>query len=239
MVQSGVMHKGVDLKFEITSSLSLTDSGFIRLHPTKVRVLGVNGESLLHALGMKLDNLLDLSGSERGTREGRRDLPRPDRRFCRRRRSRADSRRCASKATHWCRSSRKLPDDSLFTGYARADSAAPNYLFFRGGRLRFGRLEMRDTQLQILDLDPSDPFDLYPGGVQQAAGGGVLAQSAESVAAGVLPGFHGHRSWSDAADRQRPVVAGRIRSSAFRCLPEPNGLEPDAAGDRMRRRDSN
>jgi hypothetical protein len=38
MVQSGVMHKGVDLKFEITSSLSLTDSGFIRLHPTKVRV---------------------------------------------------------------------------------------------------------------------------------------------------------------------------------------------------------
>ncbi len=37
----------------------------------------------------------------------------------------------------------------------------PNYLFFRGGRLRFGRLEMRDTELQILDLDPSDPFDLF------------------------------------------------------------------------------
>jgi hypothetical protein len=55
----------------------------------------------------------------------------------------------------------KLPDDSLFSGYARPDSAAPNYLFFRGGRLRFGRLEMRNTELQILDLDPSDPFDLY------------------------------------------------------------------------------
>jgi hypothetical protein len=54
-----------------------------------------------------------------------------------------------------------LPDDSVFSGYARADSAAPNYLFFRGGRLRFGRLEMRDTELQILDLDPSDPFDLF------------------------------------------------------------------------------
>jgi hypothetical protein len=55
----------------------------------------------------------------------------------------------------------RLPDDSVFSRYARADSAAPNYLFFRGGRLRFGRLEMRDTQLQILDLDPSDPFDLF------------------------------------------------------------------------------
>jgi len=35
----------------------------IRLHPTKVRVLGVNGESLLHALGLRLDDMLDLSKS--------------------------------------------------------------------------------------------------------------------------------------------------------------------------------
>src|SRR4029450_13096961 len=55
----------------------------------------------------------------------------------------------------------KLPAASLFSGHPRADSAAPNYLFFRGGRLRFGRLEMRDTELQILDLDPSDPFALF------------------------------------------------------------------------------
>ena len=55
----------------------------------------------------------------------------------------------------------RLPDDTVFARYARPDSAAPNYLFFRGGRLRFGRLEMHDTQLQILDLDPTDPFDLF------------------------------------------------------------------------------
>ena len=56
----------------------------------------------------------------------------------------------------------KLPEDSLFSGYARADSAAPNYLFFRGGYLRFGRLEMRDTESP--DSRPrsvSDPFDLF------------------------------------------------------------------------------
>jgi len=53
----------LDLKFEIKAALSLTDSGWIRLHPTKVRVLGVNGESLLHALGLRLDNMLDLSKS--------------------------------------------------------------------------------------------------------------------------------------------------------------------------------
>jgi hypothetical protein len=160
MVQSGVMHKGVDIKFEITSSLSLTDSGFIRLHPTKVRVLGVNGESLLHVLGMKLDDLLDLSGSKAARVKGdeifldpTKILPPPaiD--------GRLTSVRVEGDAL--VQEFARLPEDSLFTGYARPDSAAPNYLFFRGGRLRFGRLEMRDTQLQILDLDPSDPFDLF------------------------------------------------------------------------------
>jgi hypothetical protein len=160
MVQSGVMHKGVDLKFEITSSLSLTDSGLIRLHPTKVRVLGVNGQSLLHALGMKLDNLLDLSGSKAARVKGdeifldpTKILPPPGIA------GRLTSVRVEGNAL--VQEFATLPDDSLFTGYARPDSAAANYLFFRGGRLRFGRLEMRDTQLQILDLDPSDPFDLF------------------------------------------------------------------------------
>ena len=160
LVQSGTMHKGVDLKFEIRSALSLTDSGWIRLHPTKVRVLGVNGESLLHALGLHLDDLLDLSKSTAARVKGddiyldpTKILPPP-----------AISGRLTSvrvDGNALVQEFAVLPEDSLFSGYARADSAAPNYLFFRGGRLRFGRLEMRDTELQILDLDPSDPFDLF------------------------------------------------------------------------------
>ena len=160
LVQSGVMRKGVDLKFEITSEPSLTDSGWIRLHPTKVRVLGVNGQSLLHALGLQLDDLLDLSGSAAARVKGDdiylqpgKILPPP-----------AIDGRLASlrvEGDALVQEFRRLPEDSVFERYARPDSAAPNYLFFRGGQLRFGRLEMRDTQLQILDLDPADPFDLY------------------------------------------------------------------------------
>jgi hypothetical protein len=160
LVQKGVMRKGVDLSFEITSSLSLTDSGWIRLHPTKVRVLGVNGQSLLDALGLELDDLLDLSGSAAARVKGddiyldpTKILP-PPAIVGRLVAVRVDGDALVQEFA-------RLPEDSVFDGYARADSAAPNYLFFRGGRLRFGRLEMRDTQLQILDLDPSDPFDLY------------------------------------------------------------------------------
>jgi hypothetical protein len=160
LVQSGVMHKGVDLEFEIKAALSLTDSGWIRLRPTKVRVLGVNGQSLLHALGLHLDDMLDLSKSAAARVKGddiyldpTKILPPP-----------TISGRLTSvrvEGNSLVQEFATLPDDSLFSGYARADSAAPNYLFFRGGQLRFGRLEMSDTQLQILDLDPSDPFDLF------------------------------------------------------------------------------
>ena len=160
LVQSGVMHKGVDLKFEIKAALSLTDSGWIRLHPTKVRVLGVNGETLLHALGLRLDDMLDLSKSTAARVKGddiyldpTKILPPPAIV------GRLTSVRVEGDAL--VQEFARLPEDSVFAGYARPDSAAPNYLFFRGGRLRFGRLEMRDTELQILDLDPSDPFDLF------------------------------------------------------------------------------
>ena len=109
---------------------------------------------------MKLDDLLDLSGSKAARVKGdeifldpTKILPPPAIN------GRLTSVRVEGDAL--VQEFARLPDDSLFTGYARPDSAAPNYLFFRGGKLRFGRLEMRDTQLQILDLDPSDAFDLY------------------------------------------------------------------------------
>lgn len=160
LIQTGVMHKGVDLKFEIASTPALTDSGWIKLSPTKVRVLGINGQALLHALGLHLDNMLNLKGSAAARvhdddiyLDPTKILPPP-----------AIIGRLASvkvEGDALVQEFQRLPDDTLFSAYARPDSAAPNYLFFRGGHLRFGRLEMTDTQLQILDLDPSDPFDLF------------------------------------------------------------------------------
>jgi hypothetical protein len=54
----------------------------------------------------------------------------------------------------------ELADDSVFRRYARPDSDATNEVYFRGGRLRFGKLLMTDTDLQIVDADPRDPLDL-------------------------------------------------------------------------------
>lgn len=52
-------------------------------------------------------------------------------------------------------------DDSIFGAFVRPDSGSRNFVYFRGGHLRFGKLTMTDTDLLINDADESDPFDLY------------------------------------------------------------------------------
>jgi hypothetical protein len=36
-----------------------------------------------------------------------------------------------------------------------------NYMSYRGNRLAFGKLTMADTDMNLIDMDPQDPFDFY------------------------------------------------------------------------------
>ena len=78
LVQTGRLHKGIDLPFEIRSEVSVTPDGRIRLHPTRTRILGVNGSALLGALHLSLDRLMDLKGSHGASVEGNDIFLQPD-----------------------------------------------------------------------------------------------------------------------------------------------------------------
>lgn len=156
---AGTMHKGVDLRFEIVAEMSLTPEGMIRLRPIKTRILGIDGKKLLRALGLKLDDLLDLKGSRGATVKGddiyldpAKILPPP-----------AMTGTLAAAGVEGSEvviAFTVTPDDSIFGSYVRPDSATPNFVYFRGSRLRFGKLLMNDTDLLIADADPLDVFDL-------------------------------------------------------------------------------
>ena len=156
---TGTMHKGVNLGFDITATMSLTPEGMIRLQPTDVRILGINGLKLLHAIGLELDDLLDLTGSRGATVKGddiyldaAKILPPP---------AIAGTLASASVAGNEVVIEFQVtPADSVFASYVLPDSATPNFVYFRGAQLRFGKLLMDDTDLHIVDADPSDPFDL-------------------------------------------------------------------------------
>lgn len=66
VVQSGVMHKILDIPFEITADVSVTPAGLIKLHPVKTRILGVNGDDLMRAFHLTLEKILDLSKAKGG-----------------------------------------------------------------------------------------------------------------------------------------------------------------------------
>jgi len=160
VVLSGIMHKGVDLPFEMTSELSLEPDGRIRAHSRKMKMLGINGAALLHALGMHLDKVLDVSGSRGATVQGDDMLLEPTRIIP----PPAIEGRLASvrvEGDHISQTFVRTADDSVFGTRVVVDSSAHHYTYFRGGRLRFGKLLMTDTDLLIADADESDPFDLY------------------------------------------------------------------------------
>jgi hypothetical protein len=160
VVLSGTLRKGVDLPFSIWATPRLEPDGRVRMHPTRTRILGINGAALMKALGLHLDDLLNLEGA-RGAVVDRDDilldpleiLPPP-----------AIEGRLAWIGVEGDELVQRFAHtalDTVFERYIRPDSSAPNFVYFRGGKLRFGKLEMSDTDLQIVDTDQSDPFDLY------------------------------------------------------------------------------
>jgi hypothetical protein len=166
LVQKGTLHKVVDLPFTIRTELSVTDDGRLRLHPTSVKVLGIGVKGLMHTFGLELDNLVKVQQG-RGVEVADNDfllapsglLPPP----------RIEGKLVAA---------RLLPDaiSQTFGASTRegrgetlhpSDPSARNYMFFRGRVLRFGKLTMDDADLQIVDADPSDPFDFSLANINQ------------------------------------------------------------------------
>jgi len=160
VVQKGTLHKGVDIPFQMWSVPRLQPDGRLLLHPDRMKIFGVNGTVLMRALGLRLERMMDLNRA-RGVSVKGDDLyleplaiiPDPT---------------VEGKLTSvriegplLIQEFARTPADTIFTTYAKPDSGAKNFIYFRGGQLRFGKLTMDDTDLLIHDADEADPLDLY------------------------------------------------------------------------------
>jgi hypothetical protein len=171
VVQTGRMHKGLTLPFEITASIDVTPEGLMRLHPIQTKIMGMNGEKLLKFLGLSLEKIIDLKGATGATVHGNdifldpaKILPPP-----------TIEGRVVSV---------RVDGDEMVQAFGSTephervqplvppDTKAPSYMYYKGGTLRFGRLLMLDAEMQIVDLDPGDvfKFDLSRYNAQLVAG---------------------------------------------------------------------
>lgn len=160
VVQTGILHKGVDIPFEMKSVPRLEPDGRLKLHPDHLKIFGVNGLALMHALHLHLESMMDLSKAHGASVKG--DdifldplaiIPPPS--------VKGTLSAVRIQGNLLVQDFARTADDTVFGTFVRADPDAHNYIYFRGGLLRFGKLTMTDTDLLIHDADESDPFDLY------------------------------------------------------------------------------
>lgn len=154
--QDGIMHKIVDIPFTMWANVS-ADNGRIRLHPTKIRICGINGLGLLKAVGMTLEKMLPMP-ADRGVTADRNDLlldpakmlPPPKVVL-----HLVDAYVDGTELMQIYDAGRHLPDLQL------PYPDEQNTMYYKGGTLRMGKLLMVDADMQVVGTDPSVPFDFY------------------------------------------------------------------------------
>lgn len=156
--QEGIIHKIVDIPFTMWADVSASD-GRIRLHPTKIDICGINGLGLLRAVGQSLEKLIgkDLPHDKGVSAEGNDMLMDPEKMLPppRTELHLVGVQTEGEELVQVFDAGRHLPPLSP------PDANEQNYMYYRGGTLRMGKLLMIDADMQVNDTDPSDPFDFY------------------------------------------------------------------------------
>ena len=154
--QTGTMHKGIDMPFEIEGAISSTPDGNIRMHVDKVKSAHIPFKGLLHLFGEDLSKLINVKQARGLKIEGDDILMFP-------------SQMLPPPRIEGHITSVRLEENAIVevfdSGRHPAALAPPldakNYIYHRGGVLHFGKLTMSDADLEIVDDDPKTPFDFF------------------------------------------------------------------------------
>jgi hypothetical protein len=148
---TGKLHGKRDVPFETLGSLSPTKDGKIRIHSEKVKAFKIQVKGIMNLFGVELVNVLDtkVDGIDIDKYDLILDLaqllPPPH--------------------IQGLVTAVRVENGKIVTISGAADKSDPwekgNYMAFRGGRLRFGKLIMENTDLSLFDLDPTDPLDWF------------------------------------------------------------------------------
>lgn len=158
--QKGKMHKAVWLPFSMKADVGVTPDGRLRLHAHSMSAIGIPATRLLDFFGLELDDVVSIQ-KRRGVEIKDDDviiapgqvLPPPeiDGRIARAEIDGAELRLVYAPGNGHDPKPLMPPDRS-----------APNFVYFSGSVIRFGKLTMDGADLQLIDADPRDPFDFFP-----------------------------------------------------------------------------
>src|SRR6266567_1444481 len=149
----GTMKKGLHLPFHATADLTTTADNRIRIDLRQVKAAHLPIKGLLDALGLGMKDLVSQKGLKGMSVDGDSFLIDPQTAFpppqIRARIARV-----------------QLSGQSIVLSFGQGlpsipDPPARNYIALRGGSIRYGREEMSNSDLMMIDSTPADPFEFY------------------------------------------------------------------------------
>jgi hypothetical protein len=149
----GDLKKGIRVPFEGKAQLEKTSEGEIRLHFTSITAAGILKKGLMDALGIKLSTIAQPQKVSRFRIVGD-DIIFPIHALF------------PPPRVFGMLTSVSIEGDSLVQVFGNPDAPlppprtpAPNYIYFQGGVMRFGKMTMNDVDLELVDAEPKTPFD--------------------------------------------------------------------------------
>jgi hypothetical protein len=170
----GTMKKGLHVGFDATAGVSVTGDNRIRITVQQVHAAKLPVKGLMDALGFSMENLVSQNGLHGLSVEKNSFLIDPQTAFP------APQIRARLSAV-------KVAGSSLVLVFGSGKPqlklhVAKNYIALRGGRIAYGREEMFDSHLDMIDATPADPFDFYLGAYWcQMVAGTIKAQPDQSL----------------------------------------------------------
>jgi hypothetical protein len=157
LTQSGVLVKGVPVPFRLRASIGATADGKIRLHPTSMRAAGFLSKRVLDFFGLELERLVKVNAATGVTIDGDDLLLDPERLL-------PPPRIKGRLARTWIENGEVVQQFGTPVKHPLTppNGRFANYMYYRGGTLRFGKLTMVDADMLLVDADQTDPFDFSP-----------------------------------------------------------------------------
>jgi hypothetical protein len=165
----GTMKKGLHVPFSSTASVGISNDNRIRIAVEKVKAADVPVKGLMDAMGMSLDDLISQKGLRGLSVDKDAFLIDPQTAF--------PPPQIKAKI-----SGVKIVGQGLVLTFGQgAPKLEPrtwkNYMYMHGGTMQYGREQMFDSDLAMIDSTPGDPFEFYLNNYWcQVVAGSIKAQ---------------------------------------------------------------
>src|ERR1700682_1108553 len=154
VIKGSLMSKG-GISFESAGTLSITAEGWIRVTTLSVKAMRMQVHGLMDLLGLETANLVN-TDKQQGVKIDKNDLLLDPEKIL------------PPPAFKGKLTSIKIDDGEIaltFGGKKEAEKplasscGGKNYILFQGGTVKFGKLTMTNSMLELVDADPQDPYD--------------------------------------------------------------------------------